>query len=353
LRADYNVLNLVTDDSSVHPAPVVDPDLKNAWGIAFNPAGPAWISDNATGVTTVYGVTANSASKIGLTVTLPGDGSVTGQVYNSTTAFNSDVFLFVNEDGTISGWRGSLGTAAETLQIASANNVYKGSALATIGANTYLYAANFHAGTIDVLKGSSGSPNLTGTFTDPNLPSGYAPFNIQMLSGKLYVTYALQDATKHDDVAGAGLGFVDAFDLQGNLLNRVASQGTLNSPWGLAIAPSTFGSFAGDLLVGNFGDGKINVFNISTDAYMGQLSNAGQPISIDGLWALSVGTGTNASSLYFTAGPDGETHGLFGAIVPVPEPSSIILLASGIIGFYALTRKRATGMAARQGTYEK
>src|SRR5262249_33740813 len=154
---------------------------------------------------------------------------------------------------------------------ASPNNSYKGVALATIGSNTYLYAANFKAGTIDVLKGNAGAPDLTGKFLDPNLPGGYAPFNIQLLGGKLYVTYALVDPVTGDDMPGVGHGFVNVFDTEGNLLAHVGSQGTLNSPWGLALAPASFGALAGDLLVGNFGDGFINAFDIRTDQFVGQL----------------------------------------------------------------------------------
>jgi uncharacterized protein (TIGR03118 family) len=244
----------------------------------------------------------------------------------------------VSEDGTISGWRPALGTTAEVLQIGSSANVYKGTTEATIAGHSYLYAANFRAGSIDVLKGDPGAPDLAGHFTDPNLPAGYAPFNIQLLGGKLYVTYALQDGNKKDDVPGAGHGFVSVFDTQGNFLGRVATAGTLDSPWGLAIAPLSFGQFASDLLVGNFGDGHINAFDLLTDTFVGQLlALNGTELTIDGLWALTVGNGFNAGSsnkLYFSAGPDGETNGLFGVITAssatVPEPGTILLLAVGL-----------------------
>ena len=154
----------------------------------------------------------------------------------------------------------ALGTNAETLQLSSMANVYKGAALAAIGSNSYLYAANFKAGTIDVLKGNAGAPDLAGSFVDPNLPSGYAPFNVQNLGGQLFVAYAVLDANTNDEVPGAGNGIVDQFDAQGNLLNRIATGGDLNAPWGLAIAPSSFGALAGDLLVGNFGDGENQRF---------------------------------------------------------------------------------------------
>jgi uncharacterized protein (TIGR03118 family) len=255
--------------------------------------------------------------------------------------------MFVNEDGTISGWRGALGTTAETLVSGSSANVYKGAAFGTIGSDSYLYAANFRAGTIDVEKGGAATPSLSGTFADPSLPGGFAPFNVQNLGGTLYVTYAQQDATKHDEVAGAGLGLVDSYDLQGHLIARVATAGTLNAPWGLAIAPASFGAMAGALLVGNFGDGHINAYNLATHAFLGQIQDAGGgALDIDGLWAISPGNGGNGGSnsmLYFTAGPDDEGHGILGVLTPTPEPSVTILLLVGLSGLMFLTRRRALG----------
>ena len=343
----FNQTNLVTNDQTANPAQITDPNLVNAWGISFSPTSPFWVSDNGAGVATLYNVNpnTNATSIASLVVTIPpaGTGTPTGQVFNANVgAFNGDLFLFVSEDGTVSGWRGALGTTAETLQVASDANVYKGTTEATINGNSYLYAANFRAGTIDVLKGTSGAPDLTGHFTDPNLPAGYAPFNIRLLGNKLYVTYAVQDAIKHDDVAGAGNGIVSVFDTQGNFLGRVATGGTLNSPWGLALAPASFGPLAGDLLVGNFGDGRINAFDLSTDSLVGQLLGTdGSELTIDGLWALTVGNDGNAGSsnkLYFSAGPDDEMNGLFGVITAVPEPATIWLLGAGL-GVGLLRRK--------------
>lgn len=197
--------------------------------------------------------------------------------------------------------------------------VYKGLAIGMSASGPTLYAANFGAGTVDMFD-STFKP--IKSFTDATLPAGYAPFNVQVLGNKLYVAYALQDAAKHDDVAAVGNGFVDAFDLNGNMLARVGSNGMLDSPWGLAIAPKTFGAFANDLLVGNFGDGRINVFDPTTNTSLGQLTTAaGTPMTIDGLWALTPGNGGmggDPNTIYFSAGPSGETHGLFGSIIAAP-----------------------------------
>ena len=345
-RAQFAVRNLVTDDQSASTATITDSQLQNAWGISSSSTSPFWVSANATGRATLYSVnpSTDSPSKLSLEVTIPGDGSVTGQVFSNIAGnFNGDAFLFVSEDGTVSGWRRRLGTTAEVLQTALANNVYKGAALFNDGGNVYLYAANFRAVTIDVLKGNPGTPNLAGTFTDPNLPSGYAPFNIQNLGSKLYVTYALQDAAMHDDVAGAGHGFVDVFDTNGVFLNRIASQGVLNSPWGLTIAPPSFGSIAGDLLVGNFGDGTINAFNLSTPANDGPIKDLNNsPIVIEGLWGLATGNGSqggSTSKVYFTAGPGDEVHGLFGVLSSVPEPATWISLTIALVGICPSRRR--------------
>lgn len=345
--AGVAITNLVTDNQSVNAAPITDTNLKNAWGVAYAPGGPFWVADNGTGVATVYNVVpaTNVPSTIPLVVFIPGDGSATGMAANSSSDFNSDLYLFVSEDGTISGWRPILATSAEVLALASANNVYKGAALATIGANSYLYAANFKSAHIDVLKGNVGAPTLLGSFNDPGLPSGYAPFNIQNLGGTLYVAYAQADSAGHDDVPGAGHGFVDAFDLNGIFLARVASQGPLNSPWGLAIAPAGFENIGGDLLVGNFGDGKINAYNPTTHANDGPLKDVnGDPVAIDGLWALIAGNGGqggNSNFIYFTAGPNDESNGRFGSLASVPEPSTLALILVGALAL-AVPMARAT-----------
>lgn len=314
-----------------------DAQLINPWGISASATSPFWISNNGTGTSTLYSVnpTTNVATKQSLVVTIPGDGSVTGQVFNSGTAFNGDRFLFVNEDGTISGWRPALGTIAERLQFADPANIYKGVTLNLTGGHSYLLSANFGTGNIDVLKEDAGAPDLAANFVDPNLPANYAPFNISKLGNRIYVTYALKNGK--DDLPGPGHGFVTAFDENGGFLGRIGTMGALDSPWGLAIAPSGFGSLAGDLLVGNFGDGRINIFSADpgSPAFLGQLTDArtGNPITIDGLWGLIPGNGSgagNLSDIYFTAGPKNESGGVLGVLQSVPEPSSVVLAMSSI-----------------------
>ena len=347
-----DVTSLVSDDAVAHPGKITDAGLVNAWGLSYSPTSPFWVSSNGTNTATLYAVNpaTQATTKNALVVSTP-VGGVTGQVFNAAGAgsFNGDNFLFVGEGGAIAGWRGALGTTAETLKLSSADDVYKGAAFASLAGTGYLYAANFRSGAIDVLKGNAGALDLTGTFLDPNLPSGYAPFNIQNLGGTLYVTYALQDAAKHDELAGPGRGFVDSFDTQGHLIARVASAGTLDAPWGLAIAPTSFGALAGSLLVGNFGDGRINAYNAASHAFLGQLAAGdGSPLAIDGLWALAPGNDGNGGSsalLYFTAGPEDESHGVFGVLSPqvaaaVPEPSTMLLFVSGLAAFGSLARRR-------------
>ncbi len=289
-------------------------------GPGLRPATPAWVADNGTDVSTLYsgGVRKSIPVTLPLVVGIPG-GAPTGVVFNATPGFKVNGgaarFIFDSEAGTITAW--NAGTQAVT-EATTPGAIYKGLAIASKGSTTMLYAANFHAGTIDVFNDSFAPVTVPGGFADPNLPAGFAPFNIQEIAGRLVVAYAQQDADAEDEVAGAGLGYVDVFDTSGHLLRRLVSQGALNAPWGLAIAPRHFGPFSGDLLVGNFGDGAINAYDPRTGAFRGPLENKdGNPIKVNGLWALRFGNGVigTPQTLLFTAGIGDEDHGLFGEIV--------------------------------------
>ena len=353
-RNAYGVTNLVSDITALG-GQVIDPNLKNPWGVAFTPAAsPFWIADNANGLSTLYD---GNGTIVPLVVTIPcpptaGQGSScpqssspNGLVWNPTTSTTTGFlvpltgkvasFIFDSEDGTISAWTGGL-TPADNAVLAVDNStepsaklgaVYKGLAVGVNVNGVFLFATNIRAGTVDVFAPApAGSttghyvPATTdGGFKDPNMPKGYAPFGIQNINGDLFVTYAKQNGPKHDDVAGRGDGFVDVFDTDGHLLRRFASGGTLNAPWGVARASFAFGGFSGRILIGDFGDGKINVFD-NNGTFLDHLKDTdGKPISIDGLWTLTLGGGAKSSSdtLYFTAGPNGETDGLFGTITPV------------------------------------
>jgi len=340
-------VNLVSDLPGW--AKYTDPNLVNPWGISSGPTSPFWISNAGTGTTTLYNTLGHV---LPLVVSMP--GAPTGQAFTGG-GFAGDAFVFANANGTINGWRGALGTHAETLYISpDVSSSYLGIAYAANGAKNYLYAANFGAGRIDVID-SMGLTALPGAFVDPNLPAGYAPFNIQKLGNELYVTYALRD-NAGEEVVGVGNGYVDKFDLNGNFVARVASGGLLNAPWGLAIAPASFGGgFGGALLVGNFGDGKIHAYDPTSGDFIGTLRNSfGGDLAIEGLWGIIVGNGGNggdANRLYFAAGIEDETHGLFGSLSPVPEPALTGTVAgAALLGFCAarLRRKRAQALKARQ-----
>src|SRR5437773_8237606 len=328
----YEQHNLVSDGAV--PADLVDAALVNAWGLVASGTSPWWVADNGADLSTLYN--GNTGAKQALTVSVP--GAPTGVVFNGGTGFavsNGTAtaparFIFATEEGTILGWSPAVALTQAVVAVdnSAGGAVYQGLAIASTAAGDRLYATNFHAGTVHVFD--AGFHPVPAGFTDADLPPGYAPFGIRHLGGTIYVTYALQDADKHDDVAGVGHGFVDAFDTEGNLLRRVASTGRLNSPWGLAVAPSDFGTFSGNLLVGNFGDGHINAFDPRRFQGNGQLRQQGElhaadgrPIAIDGLWALAFGNGAAAgptNALFFTAGPFGEQHGLFGTLVVTSPP---------------------------------
>ncbi len=333
----YQQTNLVSDLPGV--AKVTDPHLVNSWGIVHNSTSPFWISDNGTGFATLYngaGTPFPPAAPLVVTIPPPGGSPAgttaapTGVVFNGTTGFkvsngiNSGValFIFSTEDGTIAGWSPAVDLHNAILAVdKSPGAVYKGLAIGSNAAGTFLFATNFRAGTMDVFNSNFAQVSLAGSFTDPNLLPGYAPFGIANLNGDLYVTYALQNAAKHDDVAGPAHGFVDIYDTNGNLIRRLVTRGRLNSPWGLAMAPANFGRFSNDLLVGNFGDGRINAVDPATGDFLGQLRDANNnPITIDGLWGLDFGNDHNAgpsTTLFFTAGINGEADGLFGSLVSV------------------------------------
>ena len=326
----FHQTNLVTDSASLVPdAKLIDPNLKNPWGLALGPATPLWVADNNASTATLYGIAPGgmNVSKVPLEVSIPGgrpatgDGpSPTGQVFNGGSGFGGARFIFSSESGQITAWMPSDGTTAE-LKYSSPTAVYKGLTMATGVEGTFLLASNFHDGTVDVFNTDFQKVSLLGGFRDPNLPAGYAPFGIQEINGFVYVSYALQDDTKHDDVSGAGHGFVDIYTPDGFRVERLASRGSLNSPWGMALAPPGFGSLGGKLLVGNFGDGRISAFHPLAPLSFGQLMDEqGQAIAIEGLWGLHFGTATTGGTqtLLFSAGINDEQDGLLGSIVPAP-----------------------------------
>jgi uncharacterized protein (TIGR03118 family) len=325
LLKDFTQVNLVAS-SEEYNAARVDPLLVNAWGLSFSPTGIAWISAEGAGVSAVYN---SEGLQILPAVSIPSPASATGghptgQVFNGSTDFklpngNPARFIFDGVDGVISGWNG--GPAAVKVIDNSSTSAYTGLAMAADGGNNFLYAANFRAGRIDVFDKDWNMVN-NKPFMDPNLPAGYAPFNIQAVGGKLYVMYAKVDPVEGEEEAGPGLGYVDIYNTDGSFVKRFVSKGQLNAPWGVAWAPASF--FGDDenarpaILIGNFGDGHINAYNEDGN-FLGQLRAHGNPIVIDGLWAISfppaTATAVNANRLYFTAGPDDETEGIFGYII--------------------------------------
>jgi uncharacterized protein (TIGR03118 family) len=377
----YSQTNLVSDGAVT--AKHTDENLKNPWGLAFGAGvfseSPFWVANNGTGTSTAYdgsGNTVVSPFNIPAAIGLPGPGLPTGVVGNPTNRFivkqtglsGPAEYVFATEDGTISGWNFSVdpNNAIKMVDRSSAGAVYKGLTIAHNGSSDFLYVADFHNRAIDVFDNKFRfQTSFADKFNDQTIPANFAPFNVQNIGGKLYVAYAKQDATGHDDVAGAGNGIVDVFKPDGSLIRRLVTNGKLNSPWGFAIAPSNFGKFSKDLLVGNFGDGKINAFSATNGKFLGVLKNSqGKPIVNDGLWGITFGSGHGAGKtnvLYFAAGLNEESDGLFGSIsaktvhaaalstesfapllspaaAAAPEPTSVSLIL-GVAGLFLLRRR--------------
>jgi uncharacterized protein (TIGR03118 family) len=353
---------LVSDSSAVvATANKIDANLQNPWGIAVAPGLPFWISDNNSNLSTLYsGIGAietqsiTGSANVGIAIPASAAGvqaNPTGQVYNGNGGFlistgngqETALFIFDGEGGTIAAWAADSGAAAVTAYDDGAANganhaVYKGLAIGTVGGATYLYATDLHNNKVDVFDTNFTKPAaMQGKFVDPNIPAGFAPFGIAALNGNLYVTFAKQDAAMHDETTGAGLGYVDIFDFNGNLMSQFASAGPLNAPWGIAIAPTGFGSLQGDVLIGNFGDGTINIFapnGTSPAKFDGPLlSSSGQAIAFPGLWSLVFGNGDAdkpVTTLFYTAGFADQTDGVFGGITVPSSPTPVGYGAVGI-----------------------
>jgi uncharacterized protein (TIGR03118 family) len=365
LAQHYQQTNLVSNVPVTPAASVTDPNLQNAWGLVHGPTTPWWISNNAGGTSTLYNTSGlNPENPAGQTpapvlvpVTIvalnapggapgngvkipnapsqPAPGSPTSVMYNgSTTDFllapgKPAVFLFVTEDGTIQGWNSGVNATTAVIevdnsQVPNKNNgaVYKGATIAEIGGSEYILAANFRSGRIDVFDSNFKPVSVPQeAFHDDGIPQGFAPFNVQGIGPNIYVTFAQQDSAKHDPVAGAGLGYVVVFDGHGKNIAHLEHGDWFNAPWGVVLAPADFGEFSHTLLVGNFRGGTVAAFNPRTGRFMGNVLNAGgATVNIDGLWALAFGNGGASgpgSTLFFTAGPDNETNGLFGTLTPV------------------------------------
>ena len=323
----------------------IDANLSNPWGLAVAPGSPFWIADNNSNLSTLYSGTGEietegvtGSNDVGITIPASAAGvpaNPTGQVYNGNGGFlvptsagqETALFIFDGEGGTIAAWASGSGATAVTAYddgVVNGTNhaVYKGLAIGTVNGAAFLYATDLHNNKVDVFDTNFAKPAaMQGKFVDPTMPAGFAPFGIAALNGQLYVSYAKQDAAMHDETIGAGLGYVDVFDFSGNFVSRFASAGALNAPWGMAVAPAGFGSLAGDLLIGNFGDGKINIFAPSGTALansMGSLTvTNGGTFALPGLWSLVFGNGDSdkpLTTLFYTAGFADQTDGVFGSI---------------------------------------
>ncbi len=333
MASGYVATRLVSDNNAAnnpYSTGNVDPRLVNAWGIAFNPQGFVWVANNGSSTATLYD---GDGVRQTLVVAIPagagGSAKPTGTVFNATQAFAfaqggttaPAVFIFAGEGGTLSAWSPSVNanSAVVVVDRFAEGKSYKGLAIASAGGAPRLYAADFHNAVVDVYDGNFAPVVSPGAFTDPQLPAGYAPFGIQAIGNRIVVAYAKQDAQAADEVAGAGLGAVDVFDTAGTLTARlIAPGGKLDAPWGLVLAPANFGTFSNDLLVGNFGDGRINAFDPATGAWLGALGDGnGMPIAVAGLWGIAFGNGINGqptNTLFFAAGPNDEQDGVYGRI---------------------------------------
>ena len=327
-REAFHQTNLVSDQPGV--ALITDPNLVNPWGISMSPTSPFWVANNGTGTATLYAGDVNGSpfTRNSLVVSIP-EGAPTGTVFNPfTTDFVVQgggksaraLFLFASQVGIVSGWNSGVPAAGSTqAQVGGSNDaVYTGLAIGSVGSAHYLYAADFEHGKIDVYDTAFHVVTLAGTFSDPNIPTSYSPFNVQSLGGNLYVTYAQQSHKEPDEETDRGSGFVDVFDTSGNLLQRLIEGNHLKAPWGLALSPSNFGAFSNALIVGNFGDGQLHAYDPESGRYLGEFKDEnGRPTVIDGLWGITFGNGGNGgdrNALYFASGPDDETHGLFGSL---------------------------------------
>ena len=346
VKADpfYVQTDLVSDIPGT--APVTDTNLKNPWGMSFSRTSPFWVSNQGSNTATLYSDAGGKPTKLGLTVTIPttpaGPQGPTGQVNNGTGSFvlsdkTPAAFIFANLNGTISAWNGGLGTTAQVQVPSSSGAIFTGLALATVGGSPHLYVANTAANTIEVYNGNFQRTTLSGNFTDPNPVAGFSAYNVQNIGNNLFVTYG----NNAGGVPHAG-GYVDEFDLNGNFIKRIVTNGPLNDPWGVVKAPATFGVFGGDLLIGNLFDSKISAYDLSTTVptFKGQITTNTGFASPVGLWALDFGNGVtgNSNTLFFTSGINDQKDGLFAALTPVPEPASAVHAVLALLGgsiFYA------------------